>query len=171
MSLLAGRASVAMAMYEVLSENAAQYAALYAAADAALPTDDARLFRITLKKIKKLGADRNILAHGIVANSSAVSDGIIIVEQKHLMIINRVLFHPPRQDESRQDQVRRNLKEFSKHAFIFRRSDFEEILQKVDHASSLALALSELVMPAHHNYTGAKINLLKDPEIESEMRK
>lgn len=167
-SLLAGRTAVAMAMYEVLSENSTQYAALYAAADAALTSDDARLFRITLKKIRKLGAGRHMLAHGVIGSAKGLDDGIVVADQKYAADLMKIFFTSPQSGEDRDAQVRRETAAFSRVANVLRKEDLLLILQDVDRASGLAISLGMLAAPFHNNAEAVRRELLSDADVGQE---
>ena len=133
-SLLSGRSGVAEAVYGVLSENSLQYAALYAAADAALPREDAKLFREALKAIRKLGQGRHMLAHGVYASCDGIAD-LVIYEQRDFAKLTRVFFTPPQPGESRQEQTRRLSREAAKGAKVVGADDLRGFIADIDVAA------------------------------------
>ena len=160
-SLIAGRAEVAMAMYEAISDSSGQYNMLYAAAEAALPGDDGALFKSALRKIRKLGKVRNQIAHGVVIRSGVLPDGFGIAEQKQFAEMTKVFFTPPQPGETREEQVRKASRKLTKSTTVFRKIDLKLALDDIEKASTLALDLSVLASPFHHRKDEARQNLLK----------
>lgn len=154
-ALLAGRSEVAEKIYGVLSENSLQYLALYEAADAALPVEDAKLFCKALRAVKRLGAGRHFLAHGVYAEVQGVS-GLAIFEQRDFAQLTRVFFTTPREGESREDQVRRLHREAARHAKVVEAEDLNSILKDIDWAADLALHAAALAAPVHTDKEGAR---------------
>lgn len=159
-ALLAGQSNVAAAVYAVLSENALQYAALYAAADAALSPADAKLFRSALKKVRALGQGRHRLAHGVFAHSEALPGDLIIFEQRDFAELTNIFFTPENPGETRQDQVRRLTASVAKRAVLIGKDDLEQILKEIDLASDIASDVAVLAAPVHPDKVGARTRLL-----------
>lgn len=159
-SLLTARSGVAEAVYQVLSESGIQYAALHAAAAHALSAEDAQLFSAALKAVRKLGQGRHRFAHGIIAESSAVPDGLVLIEIRDFVEMQRVFFIPPRHGESRKDQVGRMMGDMARRATVFTKEDLEVVLRDIDTASGIALDATVLAAPGHHDIARARARLV-----------
>jgi hypothetical protein len=169
-ALLAGRADVAMSIFESLPSSA-QTTALYAAAKSALPREDAELFCAALKVTNSLGKGRNSLAHGIIASADGIGDAILLVEQRNFVELTKLFFHYPDNWRDRPEQVAREIKKFSRKVLVVGKSELEEMLQEIERANKLATYLSVLAAPNHHDKETARSELQADPAVAQQLRK
>jgi hypothetical protein len=123
--LLGVKSEAAVAVFATFRNARVRHDAILAAAEFALNARDLELLNALLTVIASAEKERDNLAHGCYGVSTAIEDGILWVESKHVgpWNVSMLLKEPHRSGKEHE--------EFAKHIFVYRHSDLEAVYQEI----------------------------------------
>lgn len=168
--LLGGNSGPALAMLHALTSTSAQDQAIEAAAATMLADDEMILFTATLTVARRNRKVRHSLAHGCIIQCDDLPDSLIVADPRDFHKLWKLVFGPSPAHADRNLYVKEAIREFSKVAQVWKKSDLDEVADRFRSVSDMLINLAVMVTPFHHGRDKALDELRSQPLIAAELR-